>query len=401
MKSIRFVWLLFIVCLLTSTGMVSAQNEPITLNSRSQPFFCPYEDAHWFQPGVFPRYIAAQGALALVTPDGTIVQVMEAIEHNVRVINWSPDCRYLTGAVGSIRAYGSGADRDNYVWWVSKDIVIWDAVAGGRVHTFPNNPGEFLSDNIQPAVVWHPAATYALILGGCPFVHRTSSCLYDRKQQDVLWDRTRNRSYRVGDYNPLAAFSYEPTTFNQFYWDDGRSWLWGSGESGVRAYDIHTGQRVKQFTLPVREHFFGMERRETRFRFSDDNTRVIIYSIVSRNLDYSAIYSDMIVYTIEGGAPTHVDVEGFVAPEIPLAPYHPVALSPDNRYLIAGYSAIRVWDLLDPPDPMAERQPIYRHGGPEALIQSVRFIDADTIETTSADGVQRWSLHTGVYVGGG
>lgn len=45
-----------------------------------------------------------------------------------------------------------------------------------------------------------------------------------------------------------------------------------------------------------------------------------------------------------------------------------------------------------------DRLPIYRHAGPEATIWSVRFADWGVIETTSAEGVQRWDLHTGEYL---
>ncbi|MEO1439007.1 MAG: hypothetical protein AAFV33_01310, partial [Chloroflexota bacterium] len=73
-------------------------------------------------------------------------------------------------------------------------------------------------------------------------------------------------------------------------------------------------------------------------------------------------------------------------------------LSLDNRYLAAGYDAIRVWDLQNLPAAEAERLPIYRHGGPQALINELRFADNGVIETVSADGVQQWDLHTGVYI---
>jgi hypothetical protein len=57
-----------------------------------------------------------------------------------------------------------------------------------------------------------------------------------------------------------------------------------------------------------------------------------------------------------------------------------------------------VWDLQNLPDKVEDRLPIYRHGGPEALITSLRFAEPGVIETTSKDGVQKWDLHTGVYI---
>jgi WD40 repeat protein len=77
---------------------------------------------------------------------------------------------------------------------------------------------------------------------------------------------------------------------------------------------------------------------------------------------------------------------------------HPVALSPDNRYLVVGYDALRVWDLTSLAPAFEERLTIYRHGGPESLITNLRFVDHGVVETTSNDGVQWWDLHTGEFV---
>ncbi|MFN8531242.1 MAG: hypothetical protein U0670_21785, partial [Anaerolineae bacterium] len=87
--------------------------------------------------------------------------------------------------------------------------------------------------------------------------------------------------------------------------------------------------------------------------------------------------------------------EGFAAPDITFSPDHPVALSPDHRYLVAGYDAIRVWDLQNL---SSDGLPVYRHGGPASLIESLSFSAPTLIETHSADGVQHWDLFTGVYL---
>jgi hypothetical protein len=57
-----------------------------------------------------------------------------------------------------------------------------------------------------------------------------------------------------------------------------------------------------------------------------------------------------------------------------------------------------VWDLNNLPANFDDRQPIYRHEGPIKVITAVRFIDSQTIETTSGEGVQRWNILTGEAV---
>ena len=104
------------------------------------------------------------------------------------------------------------------------------------------------------------------------------------------------------------------------------------------------------------------------------------------------------IYNIDGSNPIYLNTDNFGAPYIPLTDYHPIALSPDNRYLIAAYNAIRVWDLHNLPENINDRLPIYRHGGPEARIWSARFINQEIIETTSEESTQWWILHTGEFV---
>ena len=138
-----------------------------------------------------------------------------------------------------------------------------------------------------------------------------------------------------------------------------------------------------------------MDSVETRFNFSPDGSRVIVYS-------YYFFYPDgagsITVYTIDTGEAQVVNAEGYAAQPIAITDNQPVALSPDNRYLVAGYDAIRVWDLTLLPVDRAARLPIYRHGGPNALIHSLRFVASDVIETVSDNGIQKWNLHTGIYI---
>lgn len=362
------------------------------LVSDDPPYPCPHTNGDYYQPGIFPRFEASTKTLLLVDDSGETVRVVDTIEENVRIINWSPDCRYLTGAVGLITSASSQTTprlRDQpTITWKTRDIVIWDTTTGGRVHTIENNVGHYMAAVVQPSVIWHPDSSHALVLGGCYSIRHT--CIFEREHEDFIWQRDNNHSYRIDAPEDSQAAFFNRASFNQYYWDTARGWLWGSGPGGVSAYEINTGQEVRLF--PNRQQ---PTLAETRFRFSPDGKLVIAYGISQPGAPDSG---GITIYDIETSSPIYVNAEGFGAPNIPLADYHPVALSADNRYLIAGYDAIRVWDIQNLPENVKDRLPIYRHAGPEAQIRSVIFSDWGVIETTSTEGKQHWDLHTGAFI---
>jgi hypothetical protein len=213
--------------------------------------------------------------------------------------------------------------------------------------------------------------------------------VHERHRFDFLWRRDTNTSYRVGQLPLDRYWSLSRAWFNQHYWDTARGWIWGSAIGGVSAYDVNTGAEVAFFV----NH---SSWTESRFVFSSDGTKVVIYSIAQY---HSSGVAGVEVYDIVNMSSIQVNVEGFAAPAIPPASdYHPVALSADNRYLVVGYDALRVWDIQNLPENIDERLPIYRHGGPDALVWSVRFSDWGVIETNGDEGVQHWNLHTGEFV---
>lgn len=172
-------------------GVRAQGGEPLL--SDDPPYPCPYTDGAFYQPNVFPRYDVSQGALVLVdTTTNATVRVLEPIRENVRIINWSPDCRYLTGAVGEIRL--AQADQEwlggeDFVYWGrdERDIVIWDALQGGRIHEVPN-PRRYV---LEQAVFWSPDSQRALIMGGW-------GPRDERYRFDFIWRRDTNTSFRVG-----------------------------------------------------------------------------------------------------------------------------------------------------------------------------------------------------------
>lgn len=375
MKTNKLILLLLCITLLALP--VHAQDN---LTSDEAPYFCPYSGGAYYQPDVFPRYDAATRSLVLVNSSGETVRVLDVIEENVRIINWSPDCHYLTGAVGLLRYPLDIPSPYVYrgqvvVRWYHKDIVIWDATTGTRIQTFKDNPGRYLASAAQTSVIWRSDSAYALILGGI-------SERYKRIHEDYIWNSSANQFCRVGLLPENQWYPESRASFNQYYWDTAHGWLWGSGKGGVAVYDIITCEETQFFQLGA-----YLTWRESRFAFSPDSTFLAVYTVSQSEGGQGGIT----VYDLSSPDPIYVNAEGFAG--------H-VALSADNRYLIAGYSAIRVWDLQNLPENYNDRLPIYRHGGPEALIWSIRFSSPGVIETTSEEGVQHWDLHTGAFVPG-
>jgi WD40 repeat protein len=165
--------------------------------------------------------------------------------------------------------------------------------------------------------------------------------------------------------------------------------LWGSAHYGATAFDIRTGEQVISFKNPP-ESVDHIGFTQSRFTFSSDQSKVILSGQSTWD---NRTNPAMTVYDIASGIPTQVNVERNGAGA--------VALSPDNRYLVMGYQAIRVWDLSNLPENVEDRLPIYRFAGPGKRIVDLRFVDNTTIETTAADGqTSRWDVLSGNPVEG-
>lgn len=381
-------WLTLIVSVLILPA-AQAQDTPIL--SDDAPYPCPNLSGAYYQAGVFPRFEIQTRNLVLVDNNGATIRTLDQIEQNVRIINWSPDCRYLTGAVGDIRTYSLGETRasgEDGVSWRGHQIRIWDTVGSTPIASIPN-PGRHLA---YDPVRWNLDGDQVLILGGCePVAWR---CSQERVSVDFIWNSVSNTLLRLGGAPIDAGYWVQSRgRMNQIYWDLERQWIWGSARGQVIAYDINTGLEAAVFSVcpndtPPRCW------SEARFRFSDDGSKLIVYSIDQPGMNWGSIT----IHDLTTREAITVNTEGFAAPHIPYSTTHPIALSVDNRYLIAGFDAIRVWDIQNLPAAFDERLPIYRHAGPDATIDNLRFADWGIIETTSAEGVQRWDLHTGAYI---
>ncbi len=171
------------------------------------PDNCEYTSGAHYQPGIFPRYEAHTGRLVLVDwTSGEEVQMLSGGLADTRMLGWSPDCRYLATAVGTL---------------ASMDTVVWDVVENRRV-------GEVRDAQHKPhPVTWGP--------GGYLVVETRHGAL--------LWHAPTNRQ------TPLTT-SFNTTTgrnFSRLRWDAASSQLIVNLAVGGRAvYDLTTGAEVPE-----------------------------------------------------------------------------------------------------------------------------------------------------------
>ncbi len=300
---------------------------------------CPYSSGTHFQPGVFPRYELRNQRLLLVSwTTGKVVREVETSLNTSRfiVMGWSPDCRYLTAALGQ------------------SDTAVWDVVAAQRVGTFPGS-----------GLRWSPDSQQAVL-----------------SQSDGLY------LWTVGAGDPLRLTNFRGD-YVMDYWDTARSELWLMVYStyysspGVTVYDRQTGQQIAYYDNPAGQS------RQIGFTFSTDGSRVIVYTIRAQDSRSAGV-------TIwERGTNNHIDLPvGSEAAAIDSR----IALSPDGRYLVIGRHFLRVWDLTALPDSLDARTPAY-FAGPTAVITQVSFVDNAIIETLDSSGSrQRWDITTGEAV---
>jgi hypothetical protein len=171
---------------------------------------------------------------------------------------------------------------------------------------------------------------------------------------------------------------YQFLTISRYYPD---------GWQVVIAYDISSGHEIARFTNPGR---LG----PLNFIVSSDDSKIVVFTDESAKWSsHKGIQSGVTIWDRDSLTHTQINVDHYAA-----SSRNQIALSQDNRYLVIGDDALRVWDIQHLPERVEDRIPIYRHGGPKARIWSVRFSDWGVIETTSEEGVQHWDLHTGEYI---
>lgn len=338
-----------LVALVVSVGGVAAQQrEP----QMTYPYMCPYPNGAYYQSNVFPHYEARNQRFLLVDwTTGAEIRSLETLpkmHEGFSLLAWSPNCQYLVARAGRRLRIS-----DDY------SIVIWDVTAGHIVreflNTFESNAREAFW---YPQIAWSPDSSRAILA---------------TTQGYLLWQPETDHTVVL-----TSSARYRSANLDRVWWDEPRNQVALTGEQMIMIYDLQTGIEKSSFGVGDNPLFF----------VSDDQNYLIAYPYGAGSM--------VSVWDLNNATETDIFVDGRTAanPDLPTQ----IALSPNHRYLVVGYDALRVWDLQNLPENVDDRDPIYRHGGPDAPISSVRFVDDSTIETTSADGVQRWDVTTGVYV---
>jgi WD40 repeat protein len=321
---------------------------------------CPYTEGEYYRPNVafrlrddnqFVLYDTETEAVLSVLDDNMLsVLPGNQMPYGYRY-EWSRNCRY----VFALNHWKPTAT------WAGRNIGIYDAITGQRVAFFPGRD-DFFEVRYSPDY----RTMYIKVSDG-------SHMLGDGWSQAVF----------------LAPYTYLATaggqTIRQTYqmrWDmERREFIvvFRGTSRSAHIFDMNTGALKAVVSVP------DECTDEVYFQTAVENSYLLVYT------NRSGVPNNCVtVYNRNTGATVTVDVDTRTNYEA-----DQIALSPDGRYLVLGMLALRVWDLQNLAPNLVDRDPIYRHEAPLSTIGAVQFIDNDTVETTSADGVQRWNIITG------
>ena len=353
-------WTLFFASSISSAG--AAQGD-------FTPTLCQNANGAYYRAGLFPQFKDTNNRLVLANwnTGETVLTLAESLPYQYR-FEWSPDCHYLIGI-----------SLHYYDWLARCDagLFAWDAVSGEQklaVNRF--------CDNVvasRPRIFWRPDATAALFSEWCSVSGVAYSC-----GTRFIWYPQTDQRVDLQEQEPGGA--YVRVTLDMVAWDDSRGWLWANTGVGIAAFDRATGAVVRNFRNPPQDDTYPSYTRSS-FVFSPDQTKVIAYGQHSWDGYESAATT---VYDIASGTPTQVNVERNGAGI--------VALSSDNRYLVMGYTALRVWDLSNLPANVEDRLPIRRIGIGGERIVGLHFVSGTMVEVTTQLGTDTWDILTGAFI---
>lgn len=330
---------------------------PTYASHRDRP--CEYTDGEYYRPNVAYRLQDNQLVLYDIQTDAIITvldDTMLTILPGNRLpygdwYTWSRNCRYVF-AINHWKPTET---------WAERNVGIYDTITGQRVAFFPGR-------DIWFEVRYSPDYHHMYIKN-----HTGSYMLADGWTQPVFL-----APYTILD--TTAGWTIRQTY--QMRWDMERQEflvVFRGTSRSTHIFDMNTGALKSIVSVP------DECTDEVYFQTVVDNSYLLVYT------NRSGVPNNCVtVYNRNSGATVSVDVDTRTSYE-----YDQIALSPDGRYLVVGMLALRVWDLQTLAPNLVDRDPLYRHEGPISMIGAVQFIDVDTIETTSADGVQRWNIITG------
>ncbi len=331
---------------------------PVFASHRDGP--CENRDSEYYRPNVAYRIQDEQFVLYDMTTDAVLTVLDDTMLSRLpgdRLTygdgyGWSANCRYVF-AMNHWRP-----DGDN----VSRNVAIYDAITGQRVAFFPGRD-EFFE------IRYSPDYRHMYIKS------RTGNYLLTEGWSEPIF---------LAPYTIIETATHHTIrqTF-QMQWDMERREfivIFRASARTAHIFDIDTGALRAAVTLPEESC-----TNEARFQTVLNNSHLLVYTHRSGAPD-----NCVGVYNRDTGTTVVVDADTQTLYE-----NDQIALSPDARYLVIGMRALRVWDLHNLAPDIINRDPIYRHEGPIGIIGSVRFIDNDSVETSSSDGIQQWNIITG------
>lgn len=320
---------------------------------------CPNTESEYYRPNVAFRIQDEQFVLFDIETDAVLVVLDDTMLNRLpgdRITYgdgyfWSYTCRYVF-AINHWRPTDSG---------VGRNICIYDTISGQRVAFFPGRDDFFeirYSPDYHHMFLKSRTGNYLLSDGWSAPV-----LIAPRTRIETISGATISQTYQM-------QWDLERHEFIVVFRGSSRT---------AHIFDIDTGALRAAVSVP------DECTDEVRFKTEVNNSYLLVYTHRS-----GAPNNCLTVYNRNTGALLSVDTDTQTAYET-----DQIALSPDGRFLVIGMRALRVWDLQNLPVNLIDRDPIYRHEGPISMIGAVRFIDNDTVETSSNDGIQRWNIISG------
>lgn len=308
----------------------------------------------WTHPTYAPRntiirYEAQNQRLLLVSWNtGEIIRELETSlaiwDEDYRSFDWSPRCDYIYGTVQG-------------------DVVIWDALNGGRVNTFTD-----ITPKDRP--YWN---------------REGNNLILEAYGGSFLWNFTNSTPMLLTFDQEIGGWGYSYFDW-QVEWDNQRNQVLVApnfaGGRAVIAYDQTTAQQVASFNNYGRQ-------APVKFNITPDNRYVIVFT--SEREAFPSYTKGITVWDRDTMQYVTVDANSMGA-----ALNTQVTLSPDGRYLVlARIGTMRVWDLAGLSESVEARDPIYRHRiDPDT--QSIQFVGESVVETADVHGRRvQWDLHSG------
>ncbi len=286
------------------------------------------------------RYALVSDQLVLRAADSeTVIHVFAAVPDLIRRsgAGVSQNCRYM----GIVEVVDAGTPYD---YERVSTLRIIDLETSAELITVPH----------ASRLYWSPDSHWAYI--PLPYGH-----------DHYLWNVTENRLLPIESPGFIYPF--------RVYWDFPHGLVF----LGLTAYDLNSGERRGDFDCT---HPYGYWGCDEDWRLSTEGHNVLI----DNGTGFLAIY-DLRTY----------EAHHFY---IGLQIVWRIAISPDMSMIAGGNELIRVWREWLPGMSVNDYEgtPDYEFAGPGATVSEIRFIDNYTLETVSADGVQRWDIESGTLL---